>query len=50
MASDKILFALERKKGKKMQKKEGKTAEVRVTKFQVTADKLHKNSFMNKYT
>lgn len=50
LASDKILFALERKKGKKMQKKEGKTAEVRVTKFQVTADKLHKNSFMNKYT
>ncbi|XP_049674774.1 regulator of G-protein signaling 22 [Accipiter gentilis] len=27
LASDKILFALERKKGKKMQKKEGKTAE-----------------------
>ncbi|NXA18736.1 RGS22 protein, partial [Ibidorhyncha struthersii] len=34
LASDKILLALERKKGKKMQKKEGKTAEVRLTKFQ----------------
>ncbi|CAM9289681.1 unnamed protein product [Bubo scandiacus] len=32
--SDKILLALERKKGKKMRKKEGKTAEVRLTKFQ----------------
>ncbi|NWI23479.1 RGS22 protein, partial [Sula dactylatra] len=34
LASDKILLALERKKGKKMRKKEGKTAEVRLTKFQ----------------
>ncbi|XP_075351585.1 regulator of G-protein signaling 22 [Mycteria americana] len=34
LASDKILLALERKKGKKMRKKEGKTAEVRITKFQ----------------
>ncbi|NXD81874.1 RGS22 protein, partial [Halcyon senegalensis] len=34
LSSDKILLALERKKGKKMQKKEGKTAEVRLTKFQ----------------
>ncbi|XP_074002060.1 regulator of G-protein signaling 22 [Numenius arquata] len=35
LASDKILLALEKKKGKKMQKKEGKTAEVRLTKFHV---------------
>ncbi|NXN65987.1 RGS22 protein, partial [Himantopus himantopus] len=34
LASDKILLALERKKRKKMQKKEGKTTEVRLTKFQ----------------
>ncbi|NXG62940.1 RGS22 protein, partial [Hemiprocne comata] len=34
LASDKVLLALERKKGKKTQKKEGKTAEVRLTKFQ----------------
>ncbi|NXK07641.1 RGS22 protein, partial [Herpetotheres cachinnans] len=34
LASDKILLALERKKGKKVRKKEGKTAEVRLTKFQ----------------
>ncbi|NXQ79260.1 RGS22 protein, partial [Nyctibius grandis] len=34
LASDKILLALERKKGKKMRKKVGKTAEVRLTKFQ----------------
>ncbi|NXY68154.1 RGS22 protein, partial [Glareola pratincola] len=36
LASDKILLALERKKGKKMQKKAGKTTEVRLTKFQGT--------------
>ncbi|NXJ64536.1 RGS22 protein, partial [Rostratula benghalensis] len=40
LASDEILLALEKKKGKKMQKKEGKTAEVRLAKFQVTDDKL----------
>uniref|UniRef100_A0A663N3K1 Regulator of G protein signaling 22 n=1 Tax=Athene cunicularia TaxID=194338 RepID=A0A663N3K1_ATHCN len=40
--SDKILLALERKKGKKTRKKKGKTAEVRLTKFQVAADELHK--------
>ncbi|NWS53856.1 RGS22 protein, partial [Chunga burmeisteri] len=34
LASDKILLALERKKEKKMRKSEGKTAEVRLTKFQ----------------
>ncbi|NXP11918.1 RGS22 protein, partial [Thinocorus orbignyianus] len=34
LASDRILLALEKKKGKKMQKKEGKTVEVRLTKFQ----------------
>ncbi|NXL51169.1 RGS22 protein, partial [Podilymbus podiceps] len=34
LASDKILLTLERKKEKKMQKKEGKTVEVRLTKFQ----------------
>ncbi|NXN42728.1 RGS22 protein, partial [Rhinoptilus africanus] len=34
LSSDKILLALERKKGKKMQKKAGKTAEVSLTKFQ----------------
>ncbi|NWW95291.1 RGS22 protein, partial [Rhynochetos jubatus] len=33
LASDKILLALERKKGKNTQKKEGKTAEVRLTKL-----------------
>uniref|UniRef100_A0A8B9FTQ3 RGS domain-containing protein n=1 Tax=Amazona collaria TaxID=241587 RepID=A0A8B9FTQ3_9PSIT len=38
LASDKILLASERKKGKKMQKKEDGTAEVRFTKFRVTAD------------
>uniref|UniRef100_A0A8C4V7E8 Regulator of G protein signaling 22 n=1 Tax=Falco tinnunculus TaxID=100819 RepID=A0A8C4V7E8_FALTI len=37
LASDKILLALERKKEKKMRKKEGKTAEVRLTKFHVAA-------------
>jgi len=50
LASDKILLALERKKGKKMQKKKGKIAEVRLIKFQVRADELHKNSFMGKHT
>uniref|UniRef100_A0A8C3BAC7 Regulator of G protein signaling 22 n=1 Tax=Cairina moschata TaxID=8855 RepID=A0A8C3BAC7_CAIMO len=35
--SDEILLALERKKGKKMQKKEGKTLEERLTKLQVRA-------------
>ncbi|NWX44577.1 RGS22 protein, partial [Steatornis caripensis] len=34
LGSDKILLALERKKGKQMRKKEGKTAEVRLTRFQ----------------
>ncbi|NXT01074.1 RGS22 protein, partial [Jacana jacana] len=34
LASDKILDVLEKKKGKKMQKKEGKRAEVRLAKFQ----------------
>ncbi|NXX77774.1 RGS22 protein, partial [Urocolius indicus] len=34
LASDNSLLVLERKKGKKMQKKGGKTAEVRLTKFQ----------------
>ncbi|XP_066847330.1 regulator of G-protein signaling 22 isoform X3 [Anser cygnoides] len=34
LASDEILLALERKKGKKMQKKEGKTLEERLTKLQ----------------
>lgn len=38
LAGDKILLALERKKGKKMQKKEDGTAEVRFAKFRVTAD------------
>uniref|UniRef100_A0A8B9DCB4 Regulator of G protein signaling 22 n=1 Tax=Anser cygnoides TaxID=8845 RepID=A0A8B9DCB4_ANSCY len=37
LASDEILLALERKKGKKMQKKEGKTLEERLTKLQVRA-------------
>lgn len=51
LASDNILLALERKKGKKMQKKAGKTAEEeRLAKFQVTADELHKNSFRSKHT
>ncbi|NXL66237.1 RGS22 protein, partial [Chordeiles acutipennis] len=49
LASDKILLALERKK-EKMRKKEGKRAEVRLTNFQITADKLHKNSFISKHT
>ncbi|NXG71417.1 RGS22 protein, partial [Baryphthengus martii] len=34
LTDDKILLALERKKGKKMRKKEGKTVEVRLTKIQ----------------
>ncbi|KAK1212797.1 RGS22 protein, partial [Pygoscelis papua] len=34
LASDKILLALEKKKGKKMRKKEGKIVEVRLIKFQ----------------
>ncbi|NXI68612.1 RGS22 protein, partial [Anseranas semipalmata] len=34
LSSDEILLALERKKGKKMQKKEGKTSDERLTKFQ----------------
>ncbi|NWU61949.1 RGS22 protein, partial [Pterocles burchelli] len=34
LASDKILLALERKKGKKMRKEEGKTVEVRLRKYQ----------------
>ncbi|NXJ13629.1 RGS22 protein, partial [Odontophorus gujanensis] len=34
LSSDKILLALERKKGKRMQTKEGKTSEERLTKFQ----------------
>ncbi|OXB62337.1 hypothetical protein ASZ78_015081 [Callipepla squamata] len=34
LSSDKILLALERKKGKRMQTKEGKTPEERLTKFQ----------------
>ncbi|XP_021242352.1 regulator of G-protein signaling 22 isoform X2 [Numida meleagris] len=34
LSSDKILLALERKKGKRMQMKEGKTLEERLTKFQ----------------
>ncbi|XP_066847331.1 regulator of G-protein signaling 22 isoform X4 [Anser cygnoides] len=36
LASDEILLALERKKGKKMQKKEGKTLEERLTKLQAS--------------
>ncbi|NXK36038.1 RGS22 protein, partial [Piprites chloris] len=36
--SEKILLALERKKEKKMRKKEGITAKVRLTRFQGTAD------------
>ncbi|NWX20901.1 RGS22 protein, partial [Aegotheles bennettii] len=35
LASDKIILDLERKKGKKMQKEKGKTAEVRLMKFHV---------------
>lgn len=46
--SDEILLALERKKGKKMQKKEGKTLEERLAKLQVRADGLNKNCFMSK--
>ncbi|NXI91260.1 RGS22 protein, partial [Psophia crepitans] len=34
LASDKILLALERKKGKKIRKQEGKTADIRLTQFQ----------------
>lgn len=50
LAGDNILLALERKKGKKMQKKAGKTEEERLTKLQVTADEMHKNSFRSKHT
>lgn len=48
LPSDKILLALERKKGKRMQTKEGKISEERLTKFQVRADGLNKICFKGK--
>ncbi|NXE78205.1 RGS22 protein, partial [Cochlearius cochlearius] len=47
LASDKILLALERKKGKKMRSKEGKTAEVRLAKFQTKLISLSSSALVD---
>ncbi|NWJ01778.1 RGS22 protein, partial [Crypturellus undulatus] len=50
LATDNILPALKRRKERLMQKKRGKTAEVRPTAAHVRADRLHTHSFMSKHT